>query len=118
MKRFFSMAALAFVTSTVMIPAVNAQVTTDSTTPNNPNIQQSDQQITPFDLVEGAYQGLLQEQGIPTYDALLSEYAEGKVTPEEIVRAAIQANRLQPTALQNKGYLNAVGEHLDDLSHD
>ena len=118
MKRFFSIAALAFVTSTVMIPAGNAQVTTDSTTQNNPSIQQIEQQITPFDLVEGAYQGLLQEQGIPTNDRLISDYVEGKVTPEEIVRAAIQANRLQPTALQDKGYLSAVRAHLDDLSHD
>ena len=98
MKRFFSMAALAFVTSTVMIPAVNAQVATDSTTRNNPYTQQLDQQITPFDLVEGAYQGLLQEQGIPTYDTLISEYVEGKVTPEKIVRAAIQAEDTITTA--------------------
>ena len=118
MKRFFFMTAFAFVTSTVMIPAVNAQVATDSTTRNNPYTQQLDQQITPFDLVEGAYQGLLQEQGIPTYDTLISEYVEGKVTPEKIVRAAIQANRLQPTALQDKEYLNAVRAYLDDLSHD
>lgn len=55
MKRFFYMAALAFVTSMVMIPAVNAQVTTNSTTRNNLYTQQLDQQITPFDLVEGAY---------------------------------------------------------------
>ena len=118
MKRFFSMAALAFVTSTVMIPAVNAQVVTDSTTRNNPHTQQLDQQITPFNLVEGAYRGQFQEQGIPTYDTLISEYVEGKVTPKDIVQAAIQANRLQPTALQDKGYLNAVRTFLDDLSHD
>jgi hypothetical protein len=60
----------------------------------------------------------LQEQGIPTYDTLISEYSEGKVTPKDIVQAAIQANRLQPTALQDNGYLNAVEEYLDDLSRD
>jgi hypothetical protein len=117
MKHLFSMTAFAFVTSTVMIPAVNAQISTNSRTRNNPYIQGIEQQITPFNLVGGAYQGLFQEQGIPKYGTLISAYIEGKVTPEDIVQAAIRANRLQATALQDKGYLNAVKTYLDGLSH-
>jgi hypothetical protein len=116
MKRLFSMTAFTFVTFTVIIPAVNAQISTNSTTRNNPYIQRIEQQITPFNLVGSAYQGSFQEQGIPKYGTLISAYIEGKVTPEDIVRAAIQANRLQPTALQDKGYLNAVSTYLDGLS--
>lgn len=117
MKRLFSLTAFAFVTFTVMIPAVNAQISTNSTTKNNPYIQQIEQQITPFNLVGSAYQGFFQEHGIPKYGTLISAYMRGKVTPEDIVRAAIQANRLHPTALQDKGYLNAVRTYLDGISH-
>lgn len=45
-------------------------------------------EITPFNLVEGAYQGRFVEQGIPGFATFNQKVATGDITAEDLVRAA------------------------------
>jgi hypothetical protein len=74
-------------------------------------------QITPFNLAEQAYRGYFKDQGIPSYDRLSVSYNEGKVTALDLVKSAIQANRLSPQTLNDRGYLNAVDDQLRSLAN-
>jgi hypothetical protein len=65
-------------------------------------------QLTPFELVSMAHQGNFIEQGIPSYLVLVSEHNMGKVRAEDLVAAAIRANKLSPQFSSDRGYLNAV----------
>ncbi|XWK91692.1 MAG: hypothetical protein U7127_30705 (plasmid) [Phormidium sp.] len=73
-------------------------------------------QITPFELVSMAEQGYFQEQGIPGYLELVSAHRMGKLRAEQLVEAAIRANKLSPQIASDKGYLSAVEAHLQRLN--
>lgn len=97
-------------------PAVRAQ----ETAKNTAEIGTSPKyiyQITPFNLAEQAYRGYFQDQGIPSYDQLSSAYNEGRITALDLVKSAIQVNRLLPQALNERGYLNAVDAQLRSLAN-
>ncbi len=70
-------------------------------------------QITPFNLVNLAYQGYLKDQGIPSYSVLSRAYLDQKISALDIVRSAVKAKRLPEEALSNKKYLNNVAQVLD-----
>lgn len=72
-------------------------------------------QLTPFELVSLANQGYLSEQGIPSSMALISAYQMGTVRAEEVVEAAIKANKLSPQFSRDRSYLNAVNSLLQTL---
>lgn len=72
--------------------------------------------ISPFHLVERAYQGGLKDSGIPGYGALLNAYKAGKIAPEDLVRAGIVQGRLTAADLYDKSYLMAVESQLTDLT--
>ncbi len=72
-------------------------------------------QIAPFNLVSFAHRGYFKEQGIPSYGALTVAYRSGRITAEDIVQAAIKANRLRPEALNDRGYLRTVEIQLSGL---
>ncbi|MGF1481675.1 MAG: hypothetical protein ACFB4I_19685 [Cyanophyceae cyanobacterium] len=69
-----------------------------------------------FNLVSSAYRGELEEQGIPGYLELTSEYELGTVEAEDIVQAAVEAGVLSPKALEDKAYLEAVEIQLESLT--
>lgn len=50
--------------------------------------EQIEVEITPSDLVTGAYQGMYKEHGIPSAGLFLSEVRRGDITAEDLVRAA------------------------------
>jgi hypothetical protein len=68
--------------------------------------------LSPFDLTFLAQRGYLKAQGISSYDALETDYQAGTVTAKSLVQAAIQANRLPESTLQDRGYLNALDVNL------
>ncbi len=70
-------------------------------------------QITPFNLVNLAYQGYLKDQGIPSYSLLSRYYLDQKISALDIVRSAVKAKRLPEETLTNKQYLNNVAQVLD-----
>lgn len=75
----------------------------------------ADRQTTPFNLVHLAKRGYFTAQGIPSYGAFLSAYRSGQITAEDIVKSAIEANRLSPDVLNDSSYLHAVRLQLDGL---
>ncbi|MBD2329243.1 hypothetical protein [Alkalinema sp. FACHB-956] len=73
-------------------------------------------QVTPpVTLVQLAQQGYLTQQGIPSNGDLVYAVQIGRITPETLVQAGIQAGQVPSDTLQNEAYLNVVREQLRDL---
>lgn len=70
----------------------------------------------PFNLIGLAYQRFFEEQGIPSAEGLLSAYRMRKISGKDVVRSAIQANRLSADVLNDPDYLAAVESQLEALS--
>ena len=103
--------------STATAPAVRAEKTVF-----NPAVTGSTgsyiPQITPFNLVNLAYQGNFREQGIPGYSSFRLAYLGNKISALDIVRSAVKANKLPQAALSDKRYINAVANQLDNFRSD
>jgi hypothetical protein len=65
-------------------------------------------EITPFELVSRAYQGVYQMQGIPGFGSFTTNYHNNKTTSRDLIRAAIEANQLAPEVQNDLDYLQAV----------
>jgi hypothetical protein len=74
-------------------------------------------QITPFDLVQAAYQGQLKSQGIPSAAALMNAYNGGDITAIKIIEAGIQKGLLSPDTLNDSSYVSAVDTQLATLAN-
>lgn len=102
--------------SLAITPAVRAEIpnvrSSDSTVENSRSAQE---QTTPFKLVTLAYQGFFQEQGIPSAGGLLQAYRAGDISAEDLVRGAIEANRLSAEVLDDREYMTAVQSYLNVL---
>lgn len=90
--------------------ASNSQVLNSSST----NISY----LQPFNLVSLAYQGGLRQQGIPSGGRLILERQNRKIAAEDLVKAAVNANKLPTQVLNDQNYLSAVRLHLTSLSRD
>ena len=113
MKRLvFGSLSLLLVTATA--PVVSAQET--ALNPAIVNIT-STQEITPFNLVTLAHRGYFNQQGIPSYGNFTAAYQMGKIQAADLVRAAIQANRLNPDSLSDSNYLATVEAQLRMLEN-
>jgi hypothetical protein len=65
-----------------------------------------------------ARNGYFQEQGIPSYSALDTAIARGQVNGENLIEAAIEANKVAPETLNDEGYVNSVEMKLDLMTND
>jgi hypothetical protein len=65
-------------------------------------------EVTPFELVSRAYQGVYQMQGIPGFGSFIARYNSRKAASRDLVRAAIEANQLAPEVQNDLDYLQAV----------
>ena len=74
--------------------------------------------IQPFNLVYLAYQGGFKQQGIPSGGNFLFEGRNGNITPKDLVKAAINANKLPAQFLNNQDYISAVRSELGTLTGD
>ncbi|WP_460200431.1 hypothetical protein [Scytonema sp. NUACC21] len=85
----------------------------------NPNLlgntSSSVTQIEPFNLVHLAYQGYLENQGIPSYGNLIMAYQVKQITAEDIVRSAVNSKMLPPQVMTDQEYKNAVNTQLENL---
>ena len=72
-------------------------------------------EISPFDLVYGAYQGNFTDSGIPGYANLNMAVDAGRVNAEVLVEEAIAKGRLSPETIDDRAYLNSVAGLLDSL---
>ncbi|NJL56584.1 hypothetical protein HC928_16520 [bacterium] len=106
MKRLFLIAASLLV-ATAVAPVASAE-------PVAVNLEnaQVEGYITPANLVTLAERGAFDEQGISGYGIFLSANQSGRLTPEEIVQAAIAAEQLPASALEDEGYLHDVSLQL------
>ena len=85
---------------------INSQVTQNKIVKN----------VTPFNLVSLAYQGQFKNQGIPSYNSLLTAIRFGEVSGKDLVQRGIDTGRLSSDTINNSGYVQAVEYHLQDLS--
>ena len=70
---------------------------------------------TPVNLVHLARNGYFQEQGIPSHMALKKAIAFERINGEDVVKAAIEANRISPDLLNDSSYVKSVDRQLDFL---
>lgn len=89
----------------VTAPPVEAQTQAIYSAPSN-RTSETVKKLTPFELVTMAQQGLFTEQGIPRSSDLISAHHTGKLSAEQLVQAAIRANKLSPQFLKDRNYLN------------
>ncbi|KAM3093003.1 hypothetical protein ACKFKG_20790 [Phormidesmis sp. 146-35] len=75
----------------------------------------SNNTLTPFELVFGAYQGHFQTQGIPEGTTLVFAYQMGRLSAQEVVEQAIKTNLIS-SQLNTTGYVNAVDSLLRGLN--
>jgi len=106
-----------FLVAAATMPAVRAEAPSQnpSRTPV-PNTPASQQKTEPFNLVGLAYQGYFEDQGIPSAQTLITAYRSGDISAEDVVKSAIQANRLSPDVLNDADYIGAVDNQLRALS--
>jgi hypothetical protein len=106
-----------FLVAAASMPAVRAEAPNQnpSRTPV-PNTPASQQKTEPFNLVGLAYQGYFEDQGIPSAQTLITAYRSGDISAEDVVKSAIQANRLSPDVLNDADYIGAVDNQLRALS--
>ncbi len=106
--------------SVAILPTVAQSQTTLPTVSSNPSManQSSANQLSPFNLAYLAYQGYLEDQGIPSSSALLNAIASKTITAQDIIQAAVKAHQLPEQMLSNQGYRHNLDDQLDGLRED
>ncbi|MDJ0904261.1 MAG: hypothetical protein QNJ55_36310 [Xenococcus sp. MO_188.B8] len=112
MKKIFIGTLSTILLASLAIPALADQITSGSSKTSNII------EITPFDLVTGAYQGRFEDQGIPSNADLLARIRSNKIGAEELVTSAISAGRLSENTLSDQSYLNSVEDLIYNLDKD
>jgi hypothetical protein len=121
MQRSISTLLTTLLFSAAILPAAAyAQSTGETQTSLNPHVTNSTSanQVSPFNLAFLAYQGYLEDQGIPSNGTLLDAIATGKVTAQNLMQAAVKANRLPEQTLTDRSYRSALEGQLDGLRED
>jgi hypothetical protein len=114
--KYFLLASLScMLLSTLSGVSANAQSSTP-TMSYGPATTQEVIQLSPFDLATFAYRGHFKNQGISGYGTLIQDHFSGKVSNRDIVQAAIAANLLPESTLNNVAYLSALDNQLRELN--
>ncbi len=111
MKRILIGTLSTILLSTIAVPALS-QVSLGSR--RNLNIVE----ITPFDLVTGAYQGRFENEGIPSNAVFLAKIRSNRISAEDLVQSAINAGRLSENTLYDQSYLSSVEAIMSNLDKD
>ena len=104
-----------FFLSPITAPSVEAQTQPIHSVPSS-HASDNVKKLTPIELVSMARQGFFTEQGIPGSAELISAHHTGKLSAEQLVQAAIRADKLSPHFLKDRNYLNAVDSQLRTLT--
>ncbi|MFP4132530.1 MAG: hypothetical protein ACLFQP_05545 [Halothece sp.] len=75
-------------------------------------------EIEPFNLVQRAYSGDFSDEGIPGFNRLITACQTGGVCAEDLVKTAIEQERLPQDTLNNEEYLQAVEFQLQNLEQE
>lgn len=127
MKRFAMIFLSVFALSSIAAPTFAGEMnnnrqttpTTETTDDNNSFGSQStptEDELEPVTLVQLAYQGYFEDQGIPSHAAFKSAIANGDIDAETLVRSAISKGRLSSDSMNDEGYLNIVRTQLENLN--
>ena len=73
--------------------------------------------INPFELTYLAYNGALEEYGIPAAQYLIQDYQWGRITAEDIVQAAVDNNVISEAALSDYLYISQVEDFMESLGN-
>jgi hypothetical protein len=109
----------AFIT---LVPGIaGAQTATNNTSGiaiNSNNLSSSSTSVSylePFSLVTFAYQGGLKEHGIPSGGTLVFQTLNRNIIAKDLVKAAVNADKLPSQVLNDQNYLSAVNLQLNAL---
>lgn len=117
MKRaIFGTFATLLLTAAIAPGAIAGKVALNAEAANRTSLNV--QAIEPVDLVNRAYNGAYIEQGVPSYAALTNARRYHTITAEDLVKAGINEGRLTVAALDDRAYVSAVENALEDLSRD
>ncbi len=70
-----------------------------------------------FNLVSSAYRGDFEKQGINGYQVLISNYEQGQLTAEDLIKAGIDSGEVSPSAMKDDSYIEAVDSQLMSLTN-
>ena len=112
MKTTLLMSLSALTLSLVATPTLAKEISQ-----NDPVSTGSIVEITPFDLVYGAYQGDYTNSGIPGYAKFITAVNTEKVKAEDLVEEAIANRRLAPGTIDNRGYISSVDGLMRSLDN-
>lgn len=115
MGRSISALITTLLLSVAILPAVAKSQTTVPTVDSNTPVAN---QLSPFNLAYLAYRGYLEAQGIPSYGVLLNAISSQIITAQDVIQAAVKANRLPEQILSDRGYRHNLDEQLDGLRQD
>lgn len=121
MQRSISTLLTTLLLSAAILPtAAQAQTTKSAQTSLNPYTasQPFANQPKPFNLAYLAYQGFLEDQGIPSNGALIEAIASGRITAQDIIQSAVKANRLPEQILSDRGYRQNLETQLQGFTAD
>ncbi|MEH2118586.1 hypothetical protein [Nostoc sp.] len=113
--------ALIFASITLVPGIAGAQTATISSSEiaiNSNNLSRNSTSVSylqPFNLVSFAYQGGLKQHGIPSGEALVFETQNRNIIAKDLVKAAVNANKLPSQVLNDQNYLSAVNLQLKAL---
>ncbi|MHC5727297.1 MAG: hypothetical protein ACYTXY_24820, partial [Nostoc sp.] len=68
--------------------------------------------LQPFNLVNFAYQGGLKQHGIPSGETLVFQTQNRNIIAKDLVKAAVNADKLPSQALNDQNYLTSVNFQL------
>ena len=114
--------ALIFASITLIPGIAGAQIATTNSSEtiainsnNLPSSSASASYLQPFNLVTFAYQGGLKKHGIPSGDVLVLETQKKNIIAKDLVKAAVNADKLPSQLLNDQNYLSAVNLQLNAL---
>ncbi|MEH2382977.1 MAG: hypothetical protein V7K27_29505 [Nostoc sp.] len=113
--------ALIFASITLVPGIAGAQIATTNSSEiaiNSNNLSRNSTSVSylqPFNLVSFAYQGGLKQHGIPSGETLVVETQNKKIIAKDLVKAAVNADKLPSQVLNDQNYLSAVNLQLNTL---
>jgi hypothetical protein len=120
MRRSISTLLTTLLLSIAILPTVVSAQDTASPTSLNPYVVKpsSTHQISPFNLAYLAYQGYFSAEGIPSSGGLITALVSETVTAQDIMQAAVKANRLSEQTLNDEDYRFALENFLQGFTAD
>jgi hypothetical protein len=98
--------------SITFIPGIAGAQTASETIAINSTSANS---LQPFNLVTFAYQGGLKQHGIPSGETLVFETQNRNIIAKDLVKAAVNADKLPSQVLSDQNYLSAINLELNAL---